>query len=572
MSAHGRQPLTLRAGAAYLPWTMIRIHTLLAALSPLLVTAALAAGCPSATPEARDAAPAAPVRTASGEATLFLMADIRGVLRPCGCTVDLQKGGFDRLAPYLANERGRYPDAKLLHAGPIFFEEGHVEAVKRAQRDRQAEVTADLVGRVHIDVAAATAADAAASGGKLKALAERAHLTLTAANLRLDDDPGVSSFEVRAIGGVRIGIFALASPEEAEHLGALGTIEDPTAAATRTVAALADRSDVVLLLSGLGLRETKRLVRKVPGIQFAVVGGMGEHPAVSEEAELVGDTRVMQFHREGRFVGRLSLALVDGQTAFVDASQASPAELAELDARVARLEQSLAGWESKGDGTEREVRSARHHLASLKDERDKLASRKIEVPRDKSSFSFTLTPLNWDLPQDPDLLAIMDAFEQELAKINVANAGTLPEPKEGEAYYVGAAKCFDCHEGPEKFWKKDRHHDAWKTLEHDNKTFDTECVSCHVTGYGKAGGSLVGQVKGRKAVQCEACHGPGSLHLKNTKNPALINGHPTAEVCQGCHNKHHSPEFDFAVYKPRLMVPGHGLPPLPDDDDDDDDE
>jgi len=161
----------------------------------------------------------------------------------------------------------------------------------------------------------------------------------------------------------------------------------------------------------------------------------------------------------------------------------------------------------------------------------------------------------------------MDAFEQELAKINVANAGTLPAPKEGEAYYVGAAKCFDCHEGPERFWKQDRHHDAWATLERDNKTFDTECVSCHVTGYGKAGGSLVGQVKGRTAVQCEACHGPGSLHVKDSKK-ASINGHPTAEVCQGCHNKHHSPEFDFAVYKPKLMVPGHGLPPLPDEDDD----
>ena len=543
-------------------------RALFAAASTLILLAAVAGGCPSATPEARDADSAGPTPRppANGEVTLLLMADIRGVLRPCGCTVDLQKGGFDRLAPFLAKERAHYPDAKLLHAGPIFFEDAQVDPAKRAQLDRQAQVAADLVARIGIDVAGATAADAAAAAGQFKELAERAHLTLTAANLNVPGGPPTSPFEVRTIAGVRLGIFALASSDEGAQLGAAGTVAEPVAAATRTVAALAERADVVVLLSALGLRETKRLVRKVSGIQFAVVGGMGEDPAVSDEAELVGATRVMEFHREGRFVGRLTLKVVNGGTDFADASQSSPAELAELDDRVKRLEQSLAGWQAKGDGTEREVRSAQHHLASLKDACDKLTARKVEVPRDKSSFSFTLTPLNWDLPQDPDTLALMNAFEQELAQINVASAGTLPEPKEGEAYYVGASKCFDCHEGPEKFWKNDRHHEAWKTLQDDHKTFDTQCVSCHVTGYGKPGGSLVGQVKGRTAVQCEACHGPGSQHIKD-KQKASINGHPTVEVCQGCHNKHHSPTFDFAVYKPKLMVPGHGLAPLPDADD-----
>ncbi|TNF38334.1 MAG: hypothetical protein EP329_00585 [Deltaproteobacteria bacterium] len=541
---------------------MTRHRSLLLA-AVLLVTPALATGCPSATPEPRDV-DAAGVHAGPRDATLLLMADIRGVLRPCGCTVDLQKGGFDRLVPYLAKERERYPDAALLHAGPMFFEDGSVDPDKAAQRVRQSEVTAELVARVRVDMAAATAADAAASNGKLKALGEGAHLKLTAANLKLADGPEVSPYEVENIGGVRVGVFALASPDEAEHLGARGTIEDPGAAAERTVAALKGRADVVVLLSALGLRNTKRLVRKVPGIDFAVVGGMGEHPSVSEEAELVGTTRVMQFHREGRFIGRLALRVV-GDGPFVDASQASPAEIAALDSRIARLKQSLADWEAQGGGTDHAIRSAKHHLASLEDERDKLAARKVEVPRDRNSFSFTLTPLNWDLPQDPDTLALMTAFEQELAQINIANAGTLPEPKEGEPYYVGARACFDCHEGPERFWKNDRHHDAWKTLEDDHKTFDAECVSCHVTGYKQPGGSLVGQVKGRKAVQCEACHGPGSAHLKDTKNPALIIGHPTAEVCQKCHNHHHSPSFDFSVYKPRLMVPGHGLPPLPED-------
>ena len=143
--------------------------------------------------------------------------------------------------------------------------------------------------------------------------------------------------------------------------------------------------------------------------------------------------------------------------------------------------------------------------------------------------------------------------------INIANAGTLPEAKPGEAVYVGVKACLECHDEVESFWKHDRHAEAWATLEKDKKTFDAECVSCHVTGYGRAGGSLVGHTEGRENVQCEACHGPGSKHAEDG-DPDLIVREPTVEVCVGCHNSHHSPTFDFAVYKPKLMVPGHGKP------------
>lgn len=530
------------------------------ALTTLALTFCLGA-CPSPTPESRRPEDATPsLKTASsGEATLFLMADIRGVLRPCGCTVDLQKGGFDRLVPYLARERKFYPKAQLFHAGPLFFEDATVDPKKRAQRSRQAQVAAELVARADIAVAGATCADVVASEGDFGELAKRAHVTMTAANLELAGGPPISPFEIREIDGLRVGLFALADPEEGKALGDQGRVGDPVAAAIRVLPELRKKADVVLLLSALGLRETKRLLRKVDGIDFCVVGGMGEHPTVSDEAELVGTTRLMQFHREGRFVGRLSIKMVDGSHDFADASEVSTAELGEIDHRIQRLADSLATWEKSGGADEHQVRSAKHHLASLRDERERLANRKSTVPPTVSSFSFTATPLNWDLPQDPDTLALMDAFNEELARINIANAGTLPEAKPGEAVYVGVNTCLGCHDEVAGFWARDRHAKAWATLERDKKTFDTECVSCHVTGYGKAGGSLVGHTEGRENVQCEACHGPGSKHAESG-DADLIVRKPTVDVCTGCHNSHHSPAFDFAVYKPKLMVPGHGKP------------
>ncbi len=524
---------------------------------------AMVAACGGKTPEPRTETNTPPVPVtmkgnATGEATLMLMADIRGVLRPCGCTVELQKGGFDRLVPYLASAREEFPNASLMHAGPMFFEEAKVDKKKAAQRVRQAEVTADFVGTTRIDVAGVTAVDVAAAKGKLDTLVTKAKLRVTAANLEVAGTD-VQPWQVKQVGGLKVGVFALASPEHAAELGELGKVSDPKQAAEQAIRDLSSRADVIVLLSALGLRNTKRLVRKVQGIHFAVVGGLGEYPDFSDEAEDVGGTRVMQFHREGRYLGRLTLKMVNGQVDFVDASTASETEIAQMDARIGVLETKLKGWEKKLTDKDKQVRDAKHQLASLKTDRDKRAKKVVDVPPGKSSFSFTLVPLNWDLPQDETLVQLMKAFDEEVKQINLANAGTLPEPKPGEAVYVGVDTCLECHDEAETYWKHDRHGKAWATLEKDGKTFDAECVSCHVTGYGKAGGSLVGQTKDRENVQCEACHGPGSKHAEDG-DIAFIDKAPREKNCVGCHNKHHSPNFHFGRYRQKLMVPGHGLP------------
>lgn len=521
------------------------------------------AAIPVAAGEA-TATQAGAARNTTGEATLLLMADIRGVLRPCGCTVDLQKGGFERLKPHLEAERAAFPGAHLLHAGPLFYEGPEVEAAKKAQRSRQVEVAADLVRRAGIDTVALTAVDLAASHGKLHALLDTAKVGATVANVTVPEGHSYPRFLVRRIGGLEVGILALASDAHTEALGDQATVTSPKDAAAKVIAEMAPKTDVIVLLSGLGLRQTKRLVRKVKGIDFAIVGGLGEHPIATDEAELVGETRVMQFHREGRFVGRLTVRQVNGQRAFVDVSSPSEAELKVLTARISALEASLARWGKEGVAeTDRAVRSARHHLSSLTAERERLRSLKGGAAegeaKGKSTYSYRVTPLNWDLPQDPEVLSLMDAFDEELKVINLANAGTLPEAKPGEAVYVGVDECLSCHEDTQAYWDNDQHHHAWETLEGLKKTFDVECVSCHVTGYGKPGGSILGKTEGREDVQCEACHGPGSIHAES-EDIADIIAKPTEAMCVTCHNAHHSPKFDFATWRKRIIVPGHGLP------------
>jgi hypothetical protein len=131
--------------------------------------------------------------------------------------------------------------------------------------------------------------------------------------------------------------------------------------------------------------------------------------------------------------------------------------------------------------------------------------------------------------------------------------------------YVGESKCKVCHMAQHKAWSATKHARALETLKPEDRS-KPECLACHTTGHGKpqaAGAVLAG-------VQCEACHGPGSLY----KSPTIMSkskyqadkagAHakaveagltPIAEAtCTACHNSK-SPTFkgfDFATAKDKI--------------------
>ena len=87
-----------------------------------------------------------------------------------------------------------------------------------------------------------------------------------------------------------------------------------------------------------------------------------------------------------------------------------------------------------------------------------------------------------------------------------------------------------------------------------------DCVSCHVTGYGKPGGSTVTFNDKLQNVQCEECHGPGSLHAKAPSKKGLIVEKPPAEGCvSACHHPPHVEGFDAAAKMKLVLGPGHGM-------------
>ena len=94
--------------------------------------------------------------------------------------------------------------------------------------------------------------------------------------------------------------------------------------------------------------------------------------------------------------------------------------------------------------------------------------------------------------------------------------------------FEGRKKCSSCHKSQAKSWKKTAHAKAMNSLKPNKKakakkkanldptkdyTKDKDCVGCHVDGFGKKGGYVIGKPKKwLTGVGCESCHGPGSKY------------------------------------------------------------
>lgn len=113
-----------------------------------------------------------------------------------------------------------------------------------------------------------------------------------------------------------------------------------------------------------------------------------------------------------------------------------------------------------------------------------------------------------------------------------------------DAKFVGVKPCRSCHMKEFKVWKKTKHGTNFETLKGDERK-NPDCLKCHTTGYGKPGGFVSEEKTPElKGTGCEACHGPGSAHVKAAKDAPdegkwemFIDKVPQ-NTCTACHNPH----------------------------------
>jgi hypothetical protein len=332
--------------------------------------------------------------------------------------------------------------------------------------------------------------------------------------------------------------------------------------APRVALARKDGAQVVVLLSNLGLRGSRKLVRQVTGIDVVVVGQLDERAEPLHDLEREGDTLLVHSGRHGAWFSALTLVPAGGGS-WRDSSAFLPGEAQQLQGRFDALRRHIDEAKARG-GTSIE-RALPFYQAQLDELGQRVAQAKAAEPTALPAgrlAAFRAVGLDWSAAVDERIAALVQAYEREAAAAAVKLAAKpLPLPA-GSAGYLGQQVCLGCHSGTAQFAQTNPHAHAWQTLVRDNKTQDLDCVPCHVTGWGKPGGSAFDNLKQFHNVQCEACHGPGSLHVASISSGRGILKPPpvTASACLDCHTPQHSTRFEFEVYRKRLRVPGHGLP------------
>ncbi len=147
--------------------------------------------------------------------------------------------------------------------------------------------------------------------------------------------------------------------------------------------------------------------------------------------------------------------------------------------------------------------------------------------------------------EDPAVRNVLREYDEKVA-------GLLKDEErmaDAEGPYTGSAKCAACHQPFAEGWSLTKHAGAFKTLEAIGKSKDPECVKCHVTGYAQDGFFSLSSTPGLANVQCEACHGQGREHARESSKPML----PVDEkTCLKCHTQINSPEFDYKTYLERI--------------------
>lgn len=154
------------------------------------------------------------------------------------------------------------------------------------------------------------------------------------------------------------------------------------------------------------------------------------------------------------------------------------------------------------------------------------------------------------------------------------------------AEYVGSQKCRICHMREHQTWQETPHASALQMLKNADPRrvaainepdvgaiaaqiaeklkielkgppAETDaCVTCHVTGFHLPGGYPAQDSTrnaGVSAVGCEACHGPGSRHVRapSTLKKKFIQRNPGAKLCMQCHTPVMTPKFDYDDFKKR---------------------
>ncbi len=497
---------------------------------------------------------------------LFVFGRVLGTIAPCGCTTE-PLGGINYALGYI--EKNSTPESRVvIEPGSFLYPapegpEAPTDEASWGQADERATLLQTRFSALGDRLVSGLGPTDLSSPKGAEALS-RWGLPRTLANL----DPGereplgAAGHRLIDAAGGKIGVTTVIDPSApgAERIAGLTPLK---AALTAEVSAMREAgADLVVVQLHARRAAIEALVGEVPGIDVAVVGIVetGERTRVGSPPAKVGDTWVLEPGEQAQTLSHLRLTIepAAGKGLPSPSTWTVRPTRAALEEELARVEERLAKFKDAADADPGFIRN-------LEAERDRLKGDLAgeAAAAGPATAVFDQVKVTCKLPSDERAEEALSAYDAWVAEQNRARftGVTAPEPAEGDPRYVGMEECEACHDEAYEFWTKTRHAGAYATLVDDNKQFDLSCVGCHVTGFRRPGGSEVVENHDLQSVQCEQCHGPGSVHVEEPELEGKANAiskETPVEVCLECHTPEHSDTFDHRAYLRDILGPGHG--------------
>ncbi|MCO4769079.1 MAG: hypothetical protein KDA24_03550 [Deltaproteobacteria bacterium] len=432
-----------------------------------------------------------------------------------------------------------------------------VSAKEEQQRKIKAELLIEATTAMGMDALGIGESDVAFGLPWLRKIARKHGAPYISANLR-DPETGDLVFPASRIvtkGEYRIGLTAATL----DTLSVLeGRFDDPIAALTSSVAELRSQNvDFVVVLMHTNFDDAQKVAEQVEGIDLMFTGHSKRH---QEDPIIVGSTALLEAGSRSKYVGELRLDLRPGGSGWAD-----PDGRARLLGQKAQLEKQLARYDAQ---IEQETNpSAKTRIERVRT----FTTKKLEalvIPPEDSGTGHLLRgkriPMSRDVPDDPEIAKMVDGYllllgpgnsgnklKDALAKATVRQPQVAAKADYGD--FVTARACMGCHKEQHTDWMGTPHSRAWAGLVKDQRQYDLDCWSCHVTGANQPGGPEVPtEVGPLKNVQCESCHGPGKAHAAAPTKENIVLA-PTEAVCLACHTEEQTEgRFVHAEYLPKV--------------------
>ncbi len=484
--------------------------------------------------------------------TLFALAEVRGQIGPCGCTTD-PLGDLSRTAQVIGEARAAGPTL-VVDAGSLLYSKSPVPPHLDAQEELKADLLVKAYEQLGVVAIGLGPADLAKGAEKVRPPREAANVT------GAPTEPP----KLVEVGGAKVGVFGVVAPDAVTGI----QISDPVAAGKAAVAGLRKQGAQVIvgLVQGSSKKDAAQLVRDIGGIDFAIagLGALAPEPEKIElEPQKIGETWLVVPANRGQVVSRIDVTVKSGGP-FADAigTSAAEARIASLEKQIGQIDVDLAAFKQDASADPAFVKQKTDERAQLLDLKTKLVRQPLVVPVKGSYFTMQQLRINKTLACSEPVQSAVTAFYKAAGEANVkaANGTPVPPAAKGQPSYVGSAACEDCHDDETQFWTKTVHSHAWKTLVDRGQQFDFDCINCHVTGWNEKGGSNLAHNENLRDIQCETCHGPGSIHVDKggKEKPFAIQRAPEKDLCASkCHTKEHSDTFQWEAYMRDIVGPGH---------------